>query len=236
MPLSITLEQAQARGIHRYPNGSTMTALFGRFDTEAPGPLAFMVTSPPTYVLDAHMHPTDQFQLFVKGAAKIGRHGAKLGGIHYSDAYTPYGPIISECEGDYGYYTLRPAWSTDTHWIPAEIALAKGRSGRNLTADADLGGARGAVDLIDEPDGVGARVVIAEAGEQVVIPPSPGGFYCVVLEGEVLLDGEAKPPLSCIWSADETISPVAGAEGASLAILRFATPGAERPKQRSGGH
>lgn len=220
MPLAITFEEAKARGVQELSTGSTLIDILCTQD-EGVGPQAFLIASRPGHVLQAHFHDCTQFHLFVGGKVKVGRYGLGRGGVHYSDAFTPYGPIAADSGEGFTYLTLRPAWSDAIHWIPDEITLAKGRRGRNLTADPDLESAVGVVELIDEPDGVGASLVVAGPGDPLIVPPSAGGLYCVVLSGDVLLDGKIHPILSCIWSEAETITASAGAQGASVMILRF---------------
>lgn len=229
MTLATTLEQAETGRVRHYANGVRMVDLLGDFETDDGGPLAFLINNPPEHTLQAHFHPSDQFQIFVQGTAKLGRHPIHVGTVHYSDAYTPYGPIVPVSADGYSYFTLRPKWTPLTHWVPEEILLAKGKKGRNLTAEPDLSAAPGAVDLIQQPDGVAVTSIIATAAEKIDIAAGEAGYYCVVLKGEVELEDCSYPPLSCIWSDGPGLSLTAGTEGAAILITRFGDRSRIRP-------
>src|SRR4051812_13169921 len=44
---------------------------------------------------NSHFHINDQFQVVVSGKGTIGRHKLESHTIHFSRAYTPYGPLVS---------------------------------------------------------------------------------------------------------------------------------------------
>ena len=56
-----------------------------------------------------HFHDTDQFQVFVAGAASFGKHRVEPLTVHYAGGHTPYGPIVTAEEGTH-YFTLRKHW------------------------------------------------------------------------------------------------------------------------------
>lgn len=55
----------------------------------------------------AHYHSVDQFQVFLDGSGKLGRHDINPISIHYTNRYTGYGPIVAGPSG-VSYYVLRP--------------------------------------------------------------------------------------------------------------------------------
>src|SRR5215813_9925623 len=45
-----------------------------------------------------HFHENDQFQVVVGGKGKLGRHELAPYTVHFSRAYTPYGPLSSAAD------------------------------------------------------------------------------------------------------------------------------------------
>jgi len=208
--------------VTEYPSGSVAVDLIGRRDTEGDGPLGYMVRALPGSELAPHFHPVDQFQVFVEGAPTLGRHPMRLGSVHYADPYTPYGPITAPKTTGYAYMTLRPRSAMDTHWIPAEIGLAKGRRGENIQGETAAPGDRrpGLHMLFSRPDGVSAAELVARPHE--ALPPLSGRGYYVVLAGDVVCEGKSHPFKSCFWTTGEDQPALtAGAEGATLLLLTF---------------
>ena len=78
---------------------------------ERPSPNAALIKQSPHSVLRPHFHQASQFQIFVAGGGKLGRHDIKPFTAHYAGQQTGYGPIIAGPEG-ISYFTLRPV--TDT--------------------------------------------------------------------------------------------------------------------------
>lgn len=219
-----TLEEAtEKNGVFISPRGATVIDLIGRRETEDEGPLAFLVRSPPGSPLKAHFHSADQFQVFLEGRAWIGRHGVRVGSVHYADGYTPYGPILPFEDEGHTYATLRPYWSYDVHWVPEEIALAKGRSGRNLTGETAPAEERvpGLRDIFVEPDGVAAREFVA--GPDEAVPLLGGHGYYIVLDGELICRDHSYPFGSCLWTTPSDPPELrSGPTGAVVAMLTYA--------------
>ncbi len=57
-----------------------------------------------------HYHACDQFQIFIEGEGKLGKHDVKPVSIHYTNAYTGYGPIVAAEGGILQYFVLRPGF------------------------------------------------------------------------------------------------------------------------------
>jgi len=214
--------------VTEYPSGSVAVDLVGRRDTEGDSPLAYMVRALPGSELAPHFHPVDQFQVFVEGTPTLGRHAMRLGSVHYADPFTPYGPITAPEATGYAYLTLRPRSAMDTHWIPAEIALAKGKRGENIQGETAEPEARepGLHELFSRPDGVSASEFVALPGAS--LPPLTGRGYYVVLAGEVICEGKTFPAKSCFWTTGEDQPELtAGQDGATLVLLTFGSEAAE---------
>jgi hypothetical protein len=79
------------------------------FTERKPGvPQLLLVEQPvPGSTVMAHYHSTDQFQIFMDGTGKLGRHDIHPISVHYTNRYTGYGPIVAGASG-VSYYVLRP--------------------------------------------------------------------------------------------------------------------------------
>lgn len=84
-----------------------------------------VVRSPPGHTLRPHFHGVPQFQVFYDGVGTIGRHDVAPLTVHYADAFTPYGPIVSGPTG-LAYAVLRPRADVGAHWMPEERAALPG--------------------------------------------------------------------------------------------------------------
>ncbi len=216
-------EAAVKNGAMISSGGNETVDLIGLRTVEAEGPLAFIVRSKPGGYLRPHFHTCDQFQVFVGGSGKIGRHDFRIGSLHYADAYTPYGPIESPEGVSHAYETLRSTWCKGLYRAPEDIAMAKGRRGRNLVGQtrAPEDRAPGLWEIFSEPDGVAAREFVAGPGD--AIPALSGSGYYVVLEGEVICQNHNYPVESCFWATPgDRPDMAAGPQGAVLVMLTFA--------------
>src|SRR5579872_4299974 len=54
-----------------------------------------------TTVNPTHFHIRDQFQLVVDGRFTLGRHELSPYSVHFSRAYTPYGPLLPKDGSEY---------------------------------------------------------------------------------------------------------------------------------------
>jgi hypothetical protein len=79
------------------------------FTEREPGiPQLLLVEQPvPGSTVLAHYHSTDQYQIFMDGGGKLGRHDIHPISVHYTNRYTGYGPIVAG-ESGVSYYVFRP--------------------------------------------------------------------------------------------------------------------------------
>ena len=62
---------------------------------EKDAPLAYTIEYESGRVSSTHYHTADQFQVVIEGGGTIGRHVVRPLAVHFSRAYTPYGPLIA---------------------------------------------------------------------------------------------------------------------------------------------
>jgi hypothetical protein len=100
-------------------------------------PQAYLVKQAPNSTVPAHFHLVDQFQVVVGGGGRIGKHAVSDVVIHYTNAHTPYGPIISEDQG-IDYFTLRNNWDmTSAHPMPeSRLELSKNAQRRHVLLES----------------------------------------------------------------------------------------------------
>jgi hypothetical protein len=165
-----------------------------------------------------HFHEIQQYQVFVDGSGTFQRHDVGPGVVHFTDPYSVYGPIVAGPDG-LSFFVLRQEFDAGGHYMPGSRDELVGRPGRNISGN-------GVGTVIDHhSDGLGADVLVAEAGETVEAPaPSgTGGQYLLLLEGSAVLDGAALARWSCVHVSPEE-SPVrltGGPDGCRVAVLAF---------------
>ena len=74
-------------------------------------PMAFLVEKEPHAVTKPHFHEADQNQVIVQGGGRLGTHGVGTVAVHYTDAWSAYGPIVAAEEG-ISWFTLRNTWDS----------------------------------------------------------------------------------------------------------------------------
>src|SRR5580698_8628680 len=137
----LTADSEAARAANRRKTGNGWnTAFIGRNrntlkEGEAPPesgtlyPMAFLVEKEAGAVVRPHYHQADQFQVVVQGGGRLGRHDIGTVAVHYTDAWSAYGPIVAAEEG-VAWFTLRNAWDPGAKYMPAarpELRAARAR-------------------------------------------------------------------------------------------------------------
>jgi hypothetical protein len=191
-------------------------------------------------VTKPHFHQADQYQVVVQGGGRLGQHDVGTVAVHYTDAWSAYGPIVAADEG-ISWFTLRNAWDSGARYMPAAREQLRAARTQNLQhreatsppmpvpLDAEL--ARTAelacATVIERtPDGMATWRYRVPAGASFGGPdPSDGGGqFWIVLSGAASADGSALlPPNSCIFVApdDGSLLVTAGTAGAEALCLQF---------------
>lgn len=201
-------------------------------------PMAFLVEKHPGAVTRPHFHQADQFQVVVAGRGMLGDHELSDGTVHYTDAYSAYGPIVAATPGIW-WFTLRNRWDPGARYMPAERETLHADRERHrhweLITEATPSALLG--ELYDMT-AVSCRPVIEEddglAGWRYRIPPcttvagpapsAGGGQFWLVLAGDAAVDGGAPLPAnSCIFVSpeDPAFAGASGSLGAELLCLQF---------------
>ena len=164
--------------------------------------------------------------------------------MHFSRAYTPYGPISYSDKG-LGFITLRAHRDPGAQYLPeAREVLDKvpNRTPWQITAfpDFDLdtsqhGVAMKALEGLKANDGLSGFSVKMNAGAKAYAPdPSKGdGQYILVMKGGIQHEGKLKKDLTIIWVGrnEGPFELVAGPEGMEGLVLNFPVPGGGAPDE-----
>lgn len=211
--------------------GDTHTSGNGGKRVIGRGPQAFVSSYPPGYVIPPHFHTIDQFQIFTEGDAKIGKFPIEPVVVHYTDAFTPYGPIVGGPEG-YTFFNLRPRGDVGAHLMPGARDEMIRRAGRSRHAHLEVGvsaGINGAqvTFLIDlEEDGLCAFSTVAGPGTEFPQEVVGGaGRYELLLAGSFDVDDVGLPNHSLLFAhaGEQLPKRRAGTEGVQVLTLQAPT-------------
>lgn len=203
-------------------------------------PMAFLVEKEPHAVTKPHFHEADQYQVIVQGGGRLGTHAVGTVAVHYTDAWSAYGPIVAADEG-ISWFTLRNTWDSGARYMPAareQLRAARVRNfqHREVTAPpmpvapaerlAQIDSLSCTTLVEQKPDGMATwRYRLPPAAS--VSGPDPregGGQFWIVLSGSAAAGGAALlPPNSCVFVGpdDGPLAVMAGDSGAEALCLQF---------------
>ncbi|MDO9024338.1 hypothetical protein [Zwartia sp.] len=215
-------------------------------DLNKTSPQAFLIEMTPEEVIQPHFHEVEQFQVFLEGEGQLGRSsdGIRPTVVHYTDAYTGYGPITAS---EYGlsYFALRPRKDPGAIYLHKEGYRERLRPSlkRHFTipviksTEPVLAHLKQPVveSLFDETqyvlaDGLAGSIV--RLGPRQVYdqtcPEKTGGQYVIVLQGQLnTLDHQEVDQSFQGWTVlfaepgTGPVSLVAGDLGAEFLVLQF---------------
>lgn len=202
-------------------------------------PMAFLVEKEAAAVVRPHFHQADQYQVIVQGSGRLGVHDVASVAVHYTDAYSAYGPIIAADEG-VAWFTLRNAWDPGARYMPAERQQLREARVRYQHREATCGPlpplsdrelaalttSTGGAVIAEAPDGLGTwRYTVPPNGWTTGPDPSTGGGqFWLVSAGSASVRGEALlPAQSCIFVGPQDAAAAlhAGPGGADLICMQF---------------
>jgi hypothetical protein len=210
-------------------------------------PVAFLVERGPGGVTHPHFHQADQYQVVVSGYGKLGPHETGSVAVHYTDAYSAYGPIVAAGDG-IAWFTLRNRWDPGAKYMAdldsrAELRASRGRHTHWETT----------TEPVPPLAAAELKATAAIAREQVLegehglttwryrVPPGAsltgpdpaggGGQFWLVLGGTLAAAGSGFLEVdSTIFVApdDGPLAASAGPDGAEALCLQFRVPYAMR--------
>ncbi len=248
MPLVKAYEEVENPRIQRnLPNGhfGWRTDFIKRpEDKSIDTPMAFLAEGSAHRVLRAHFHEVDQFQVMYNGAGALGKTPVGPGAVHFSRAYTPYGPI-SYSEKGLGFITLRAHRDPGAQYLPDSRAVLDGVKNRTpwqCTAFPDFsivpgehGVAMKSLPELKGNDGLSGYSVKMNADAKAYAPDASkgDGQYILVLKGGIVHEGKLRKDLTVIWVGknEGPFQLVAGPEGMEGLVLNFPVPGGGIPEE-----
>ena len=236
-PASATRRPIVSNGVHAHLTTFIGSNRYMATDAPPPGPeavypMAFLVEQPAGSVVASHFHEANQFQVVVAGSGSLGKHALRPVAVHYSNAYSAYGPITAGDEG-LQYLTLRNGYDRGARYLPAAREELRGvqRRFREAVADAAPPGgvpAEAATEVLIEamPDGLGAWRHRLPPGAALRGPDPAGGDgqFWVVTAGELrAAEGATLPALSCAFVAPEEapFAVTAGEAGLEVVVMQY---------------
>ena len=246
----VKANQARFQGdLSRGTQGGALGTDFFDFPDQPHLPHATLYQFDPGRVSHPHFHIVDQFQVIVGGKCKLGRHELAAYGVHFTRAYTPYGPFIADPATGLTCFVMhahtKPDWRSkhspqDREALkhmrerdPWQIALPV-----NFPAP-DPAGTAGDVMLqaiagSNDDRGLAGYTLCMKPNAIARAPdPSQGdGQYLIVVKGSLLHEGREHRSLALVF-VEPTEGPYqmrAGAEGLEAIVLNF-----PRPQARATG-
>jgi hypothetical protein len=202
-------------------------------------PMAFLVEKESGAVVHPHFHQADQFQVIVQGSGRLGVHDVASVAVHYTGAYSAYGPIVA-ADGGVSWFTLRNAWDPGARYLPEHRRQLREARARHQHREAtcgplpplterELGALRGTglgAVMAETADGLGTWRYTVPAGGSVIGPEpgSGGGQFWLVSAGSAAVGAGALLPVqSCVFVAPEDAAAclIAGPGGADLICMQF---------------
>jgi hypothetical protein len=195
------------------------------------GPTCYLIEQDPNTVIGAHFHQANQFQVIVAGGGKLGKRDVGPIVVHYTDAYTTYGPINAHDEGLH-YFTLRDGFDPGARFMPEQRAELIRKRGRHIVSDVlaeDFAPETNEVEVITpQEDGLEARLIRIGGGETVtgLDPAGGGGQFWLVISGNVIHERRWIESYGCIHVAgDDRPLTLTGADGgAEVIMMQFPRP------------
>jgi hypothetical protein len=238
MILTRSSVEARAQRTHVvHPDGrESWLSRFFTASAETPDtPVAFLVEKAADAIVPPHFHEVEQFQVIVEGYGTLGKQEVQPFTLHYTNAYTGYGPIRAAAHG-IAFFTLRNQFdSAGAHYFPAGRSFMKPAPKRHRLSDhlavSDAASRQGrqsaSLDTVFAPevDGLAAWFLRAAPGTSTCLPApvQGGGQYVLVAAGTLLHDGMTLPRLSCLYVSceEEPMALQAAADGLEALILQF---------------
>ena len=211
---------------------------FGRADVAGPGPQIYVNTVDPGVELAAHFHKVDQFQVFFgTPGATFKRREISPVMVHYTDAYSTYGPFRAAGDRPLRYATIRAESSNFGGVMPGARSelIRRGRRSMSVAVEqASLAcvpapGGSSIVDVIEQhDDGLAVRLVLLGPGseQRLASQERTAGRSWLIVAGDLRADQSTYAEGAIGWSSSDEpeVAVTAGPAGAVVLLLDFPSP------------
>jgi hypothetical protein len=232
--IAVSMSEAAERRIRRgHPNGTGyFRSPFVNDDNsgQVEGATCYLIEQDPNTVIKAHFHQANQFQVVVAGGGRLGKRDVAPILVHYTDAYTPYGPINAGDDGLH-YFTLRDGFDPGARFLPEQAAELIRQRGRHLVSTAlaeEHAGADQIEVIAGQGDGLEARLIRVKPDETITgpDPAAGGGQFWLIVAGEIVNEERRLGSYSCIHvsSGDRPLAITGAGERAQVIVMQFPRP------------
>ena len=194
-------------------------------------PMGFLVEGDHERVIRPHFHENDQFQVVVSGGGVLGKHKLVVHAVHFSRAYTPYGPINFGADG-LSFLTLRARKDPGAQYLPdarEKLVSVPQRKPWQLTEVPDFTRSgdvcvRPFTQMKDERGLAGYSMSLAPNATVTAPDPSQsGGQHIIVTKGSLSYQGREYKAVTVAFVKphEGAWQIVAGAEGLEAIVLNY---------------
>lgn len=213
--------------------GALSTTFFRATKDTPDGPTAALNRYEGERLSNAHFHEVDQFQIIMEGKGEFGRHQVQPYYVHFSRAYTPYGPLQSDKETGWGFIVLRSRLDSGAQRFPWSLEKLKQVPNRNpwqVTTKVTFPTAKEGVSVQDIPEikdeqGLFTKTIAMAPHTRTTTPDRLGGDgqYVIVVKGSLIHEGkERQAPTVVFINRNEPVFEMqAGAQGLEAVIMNF---------------
>lgn len=123
MPILVAAEDAQAR--QRVVRGNARIPYLDASSENPDVPYAFQTLDVPGIKFGPHFHTADQWQFIAAGQGTLGRDKVTPYCLHFSRAYTPYGPLIADETMGMSHFDLYTHYQPGAQYLPQTMDALK---------------------------------------------------------------------------------------------------------------
>ncbi len=194
-------------------------------------PHAFLAEGTPHRVIGTHFHIVDQYQVIVSGGGVLGKHPLVTHAVHFSRAYTPYGPLVADDKG-LGFLTLRSTRDPGAQHLPKAKETLLGVPDRKPWQVTEAPNFSGNGDVILNPfaaikddAGLAAYSVKLKPGARASAPDpaTTAGQYLIITSGSIVYEGKDHKAITIVFVKpnEKSFDLLAGPQGMEALVLNF---------------
>lgn len=217
------------------PDGprSIVTPFFKSTAATPVAPTAMLARYEPGSRSSAHYHTVDQFQVILDGTGTFGRHHVAPYCVHFSRAYTPYGPLQSDKDTGWAFLVMRTRHDQGPQRMPGAREKLKQMPGRQpwqATARIAFAEQAHGASMVESPDikdeqGLYTRSVTMAPDTRITAPdPADGdGQYVIAVKGSLWYGNKEHQALTVVFIKPEEgpFEICSGPSGLQAIVLNF---------------
>jgi rubredoxin len=238
MPRVVAYEDAKANKFRR--KGIAYRTPFFESSVETPDlPVAQLSEGDAGRVINPHFHLNDQWQVIVDGGGAFGRHEVAPYAVHFTRAFTPYGPTVANSKTGISSLTLFARFEVGAQYLPESLEKLKQVPDRRpwqITRQVTFPFQEGIVispgtvllqEVPDVKDDQGlAAYSLTMAPNTTTAAPDPScgdGQYLIVVKGGLWHENKMHKALTLVFtkSTEDAFNLHAGEESLAAIIVNY---------------